>query len=101
MNGTLTKNRKLKHINLYLVNRAYGGAEEGGWWYDTGMFVSCLGKSLDPVAANVIQNAHAGRLEELNAGRPSISSVRSTGRYEIVVEPRAGESYPNYRPQYE
>jgi len=32
MYATLTKNRKLKHINLYLVNRAYGGAEEGGWW---------------------------------------------------------------------
>jgi len=32
MYATLTKNRKLKHINLYLVNRAYGGAEEGGLW---------------------------------------------------------------------
>ena len=101
MNATLTKNRTLKHINLYLADRAYGGAEEGGWWYPTGKFVSCLGKSLDPVAAKVIRNAHAGRLAEMNAGRPPVSSVLSRGRYEIVIEPCAGESYPNYRPQYE
>lgn len=101
MNATLTKNRNLKHVNLYLVDRAYGGAEEGGWWYDTGKFVSCLGKSLDPVAADVIRAAHAGNLAELNGGRPPVSSVRSIGRYEIVIEPRPGESYPSYRPQYE
>jgi len=65
------------------------------------MFVSCLGKSLDPVAADVIRSAHADRLADLNKGRPPVSSVQSIGRYEIVVEPRAGESYPNYRPHYE
>ena len=101
MNATLTKNRTLKYINLYLVNRAYGGAEEGGWYYPTGLFVRCLGKSLDPVAADAIRDAHGRELDELNAGRPPIWSVRSTGRYEIVIEPRAGESYPNYRPHYE
>ena len=101
MNATLTKNRNLKHVNLYLENRAFGGAEEGGWYYNTGLFISCLGKSLDPVAANVIRAAHAGKLAKLNEGRPPVSSVRSTGRYEIVIEQRAGESYPNYRPHYE
>ena len=23
-------------VNIYLVNRSYGGPEEGGWWYDHG-----------------------------------------------------------------
>lgn len=101
MNATLTKNTKLKHVNLYLVDRAYGGAEEGGWWYDAGKFVSCLGKTLDPVAADTIRDAHAGRLAALNKGRRPISSVLSTGRYEIAIEPRAGESYPKFRPYYE
>ena len=31
------------HLNEYLANRAYGGPEEGGWWYDTGRFVACHG----------------------------------------------------------
>lgn len=26
-------------VNVYLVDRAYGGPEEGGWWYDTGTAV--------------------------------------------------------------
>jgi hypothetical protein len=25
----------LLYANLYLYDRAYGGSEEGGWWYDT------------------------------------------------------------------
>lgn len=24
------------YVNIYEVDRAYGGSEEGGWWYDTG-----------------------------------------------------------------
>lgn len=24
------------YLNVYLANRAYGGPEEGGWWYDVG-----------------------------------------------------------------
>ena len=24
------------YVNVYQVERAYGGAEEGGWWYDAG-----------------------------------------------------------------
>ena len=30
-------------LNEYLTNRAYGGLEEGGWWYDTVRFVACHG----------------------------------------------------------
>ena len=101
MNATLTKNRKLKHVNLYLVDRAYGGGEEGGWWYPTGEFVSCRGRTLDPAAANVIRDAHTAELAELNFGRPQVSSVLSVGRLEVVIEPRAGESYPSHRPHYE
>src|SRR5262245_19657920 len=26
------------HINVYERDRAYGGPEEGGWWYDTGRY---------------------------------------------------------------
>jgi len=24
------------YVNAYRVSRAYGGPEEGGWWYDVG-----------------------------------------------------------------
>ena len=101
MNATITKNRGLLHVNLYLADRAYGGAAEGGWWYDTGNFITCMGKSLDPTAARIIRDAHKRELDEMNEGRRPISSVLSTGIYEICIEPRAGENYPKYRPYYE
>ena len=101
MNATITKNRKMLHINLYLADRAYGGAAEGGWWYDTWKFDSCLGKTLDPEAARIIRDAQKRELSELNNGRRPISSVLSTGIYEICIEPQAGENYPKYRPYYE
>ena len=25
----------MKYVNVYLRDRAFGGSEEGGWWYDT------------------------------------------------------------------
>jgi hypothetical protein len=32
----------LKYANAYLTNRAYGGPEEGGWYYDVGEPVMSL-----------------------------------------------------------
>tara|TARA_R100001244_G_scaffold42694_2_gene38509 strand:- start:16 stop:381 length:366 start_codon:yes stop_codon:yes gene_type:complete len=32
------------YVNLYKVGRAYGGPEEGGWFYDYGEFEKQLGK---------------------------------------------------------
>ena len=41
------------HLNESLTNRAFGGPEEGGWWYDTGRFVACHGTypTIDEAAA--------------------------------------------------
>jgi len=32
----------LIYLNAYLTTRKYGGAEEGGWWYDVGKCVACV-----------------------------------------------------------
>ncbi len=32
---------------VYLIDRAYGGPEEGGWWYDTGERVRIIRTFLD------------------------------------------------------
>ena len=31
-----THDRIIWYVNIYETNRAYGGPEEGGWYYDTG-----------------------------------------------------------------
>ena len=29
-------------LAVYEIDRAYGGPEEGGWWFDTGRLVACV-----------------------------------------------------------
>ena len=36
-----TFDRIIWYVNIYETNRAYGGPEEGGWYYDTGDLLEC------------------------------------------------------------
>jgi len=35
------------YVNVYSVAQAYGGPEEGGWWFDTGVPVASIPVELD------------------------------------------------------
>lgn len=96
------------YVTIYLVDRAYGGAEEGGWWYDTGEPV------LEPIEGESRQRSFDSLddataylkslnpiIERLNEGRPDISSVLSQGRYHGYLETHPPESFPGERPHYE
>lgn len=92
------------YVNLYLIDRAYGGSEEGGWWFDYGEFI-------EPAAMFTIEDeayAFARKMNEntqlpggLNYGRPSVSSVNSQGEYSFMVQSTPGEDFPSTRPHYE
>lgn len=86
-------------VNVYLVDRRYGGPEEGGWYYDVGTAVS----SEEVLPVNVLTVAQAKRTGCLveNEGRPPVSSVRSIGRYIVVIEDTPARDYPTERPHYE
>src|SRR3546814_21082377 len=90
-------------IALYEIDRAYGGAEEGGWWYDTGELARLL--ALAPTAARAIQLAdRANRLlERLQRHRRRVDSVLyDGGRYTaIVFEWTAPPAFPEVRPRSE
>ncbi|MFD2502637.1 hypothetical protein ACFSTI_32505 [Rhizorhabdus histidinilytica] len=90
-------------IALYEIDRAYGGAEEGGWWYDTGELARLL--ALAPTEARAIQLAdRANRLlERLQRHRRRVDSVLyDGGRYTAIVFewtaprpfPRSGRTTP-------
>lgn len=32
----------IMYVNIYSVGRAYGGPEEGGWWFDTGVPIGAI-----------------------------------------------------------
>ena len=90
------------HLNEYLANRAYGGPEEGGWWYDTGRFVACHGAFGTVDEATAARDAKANWLAGPPAGpaRPG-SSVLCTGWPVLRIEPHAGRDFPATRPRYE
>ena len=108
----------MRFVNVYIEDRAYGGSEEGGWWYDTS----------DPVPVSEVVDAWPGkvprgrtvcgiesasfratprRIERLkrwvernNEGRRDIYSVLSEGRYALCIESHPPMP-PQGRPVYE
>ena len=88
------------YVNVYLVDRAFGGPEEGGWWYDCGQILQSV-----PCETKQEAEEKAGELRKLekysNEGRPEIDSVLSEGRYDVQVECLPGADYPSRRPYYE
>lgn len=88
------------YINVYLCDQMYGGGEEGGWWYLAGWPVeSRLCHSMSDAQAEL--NKLTQVYDEENKGRRPISSVLSRGEYQVRLEPRFAEPWPQRRPHYE
>ena len=85
------------YVNVYEVDRIYGGPEEGGWWYDAGE-VMLSERFYDRDAAEA-------RVKELAEEYPNTGQVRSIiysgGDYRIYIEDEPGQNYPDHRPHYE
>ena len=88
-------------LNEYLTDRAFGGPEEGGWWYDTGRFVACHGAYGTVVEATAARDAKANWLADRRQGLHDPSSVLCTGWPVLRIEPHAGADFPATRPRYE
>lgn len=90
-------------VAVYLSELAYGGPEEGGWWYECGELVKviCVFGS-EEKAIEYTRRMNDKLRQTLNKGRREISSVLSNGVYRAMVmcdyPPRY---YPERRPYYE
>lgn len=89
----------MKFVNVYFVNRYYGGPEEGGWWYNAGEVEECVPCRNEAFARKVKENFEKG--EYSNEGRRPLWSVTCGGVYEVRIEDKPGENYPQERPIYE
>ncbi len=90
------------HLNEYEIDRAYGGPQEGGWWYDTGRFVKCHGRFPTQDEADKARDGLQNYLAEKREGLHEPSSVLSEGEWpELYVEDHEGRDYPQHRPFYE
>lgn len=85
------------YVNVYEIDRSWGGPEDGGWWYDSG----------EPVASipfDTLREAEAFR-DAMNKKFPhsgSSSSVAySGGDYAVFIEHKFARPYPERKPHYE
>jgi hypothetical protein len=102
-------------VAIYLIDKAYGGSEEGGWWFTCGDrqdedFSEALGPDLglpkvfpsEDAAEEYAEAVQRKIAVTLNEGRRPISSVLSEGIYEARVYPGFPPRYfPETRPHYE
>lgn len=105
---------KLWFVGIYLTDRAYGGPEEGGWYYDCGELVKDASffvgrEGMTPRAFTNLDDAYhfADEVNQYlnasdNVGRHPVSSVLSEGIYEAIpMEGLLPEHFPDRKPRYE
>lgn len=86
-------------VALYEIDRAFGGPEEGGWWYDTGSLRRMLALVATEDAALAIASRANLLLARLQREKRSVESVAyDGGRHRaIVFEGLAPQSFPELR----
>jgi len=90
-----------KFVNVYLTDRAFGGPEEGGWWYDTGEAIQSTQFATAEEAERALNTLRAWCEGENKERRSDTSSVLSEGRYAARIEEGPAADYPATRPHYE
>ena len=90
-------------LGFYEVDRAYGGPEEGGWWYDTAKLVRPL--SVITGADRAFDLAHRANrlLDRLQRHKRDTGSMAyDGGRHRVIVHPdRLPDYFPEETPHYE
>lgn len=87
-------------LNVYLIDKAYGGPEEGGWWFEYGQAIRSVQASLETLGT--MRAELQLWCDSENAQRRSdIGSVLSEGKYVVYVEDEPGRDWPSERPHYE
>lgn len=87
------------YVSAYLVDLAYGGREEGGWYYDVGELLETVRVRTAAGLGRVTARLH-DRYREL-AGPRSRSHTNGGPDLEIYQEDAAGADFPARRPHYE
>lgn len=90
----------IRWVNAYDTNRAWGGPEEGGWWYDCGLVLAAVPCLTDDQVEEAKTRLHQIFDPEFEGNHP-IGSVLCEGALLILVEDEQGENYPKERPHYE
>jgi hypothetical protein len=93
-------------VAIFLIDRAYGGPEEGGWWFTYGEPAEGYeqfekGFENEDDAWEYMRHLQTSVCDDLNADRPSINSVMSEGVFTARVCIGAACPFPSVIPRYE
>jgi len=93
-------------VAIYMIDKAYGGPEEGGWWYTYGIPQEDQDHHTkyfedEEEAGKYADILHDLIVKPLNEGRRSIDSVLSEGIYEVTVQNGDPRPFPERKPHYE
>jgi hypothetical protein len=91
-------------VAFYALGRAYGGGEEGGWWFDTGEFIRVAKRAFDTEDAACIYSSRVNKmLRHLQRNtRDQYSMAYDGGRVGAsVYDETPPMFYPAQRPTYE
>lgn len=88
-------------VNVYDKHMAYGGPEEGGWWYDVYEPVASYFEP-DPIRRQDRFDREKDLADEVNGDRPEYHSVRSEGSRVVCLEDEPADviAAKQRRPQY-
>jgi hypothetical protein len=88
------------YVTAFEVSRNWGGPEEGGWWYDSGVPLASI-----PCRTEVEVDEAKERLESIFKpqfeGNRSRFSVLGQSNLLITVEDDVAAPFPSERPHYE
>lgn len=86
------------YVTVCLDDRAYGGPEEGGWYYSTRQIVEKHYCATLPTLCAVMQRVQRNYFD---VSRYDVGSVLSEGVYTTFIGTDIPEEYPTERPHYE
>lgn len=92
------RRRNKNWVNVYEIDRALGGREEGDWWYNYGICVASWQHRSRKRALKTLKWAQAQR--RYQGSSRSLYSVnhRLGDTVEILLENREGADWSDYRP---
>lgn len=97
-----SQQRNWWHVNVYELDRRYGGPEEGGWWYDAGDVVHSIPVfTLTDEEIDRLLDAMKKQYPEHTGPYEITSMAYQGGDYLVRVENSEGRSWPEERPFYE
>jgi hypothetical protein len=96
----MVKGRFAFYVNVYELDRVYGGPEEGGWWFTTGKLVKT--KTADTLEQALFLEEALEQEYQRGTGLQNCGSVLyAGGDYTVQIDDVPGADWPTEYPRYE